>query len=139
MLTSPSIFSWCISKLVPRNSRTNDTLHFLLDHPRRCFIYLFPAHQTWFLLTVLVVLKFVPFDYHASQADVFPNSARRTGFSSSFLTSGILHLSRSQSARGLSLVCCRQQLFVLLGLGLSPYRRLHPPYSACRWHLVLTR
>ncbi|PCH35574.1 hypothetical protein WOLCODRAFT_91613 [Wolfiporia cocos MD-104 SS10] len=33
------------------------TLHFLLDHPRRCFIYLFPSHQTWFLLTVLFALN----------------------------------------------------------------------------------
>ena len=30
----------------------------MLDHPRRCFVYLFPSHQTWFLLTVLVILKF---------------------------------------------------------------------------------
>lgn len=35
----------------------NETLHFLLDHPRRCFIYLFPSHQTWFLLTVLITLN----------------------------------------------------------------------------------
>ncbi|THH13668.1 hypothetical protein EW146_g6584 [Bondarzewia mesenterica] len=50
---------WIISKLFPRNSRINETLHFLLDHPRRCFIYLFPSHQTWFLLTILVILKYV--------------------------------------------------------------------------------
>ncbi|KAH8982182.1 hypothetical protein EDB86DRAFT_2972198 [Lactarius hatsudake] len=28
------------------------------DHPLRCFIYLFPSRQTWFLLTVLVILNF---------------------------------------------------------------------------------
>ncbi|KAI0359598.1 TrkH-domain-containing protein [Trametes cingulata] len=49
---------WILSKLVPTESRLNETLHFLLDHPRRCFIYLFPSHQTWFLLTVLFVLNF---------------------------------------------------------------------------------
>ncbi|RPD57724.1 hypothetical protein L226DRAFT_512491 [Lentinus tigrinus ALCF2SS1-7] len=49
---------WILSKLVPRHSRINETLHFLLDHPRRCFIYLFPSHQTWFLLTVLFALNF---------------------------------------------------------------------------------
>ncbi|KAI0250923.1 cation transport protein-domain-containing protein [Lactifluus subvellereus] len=48
---------WIIAKLVPRNSQLNETLHFLLDHPRRCFIYLFPSHQTWFLLTVLIILN----------------------------------------------------------------------------------
>ncbi|KAJ8486784.1 hypothetical protein ONZ51_g4604 [Trametes cubensis] len=48
---------WTITKIIPRNSRLNETLHFLLDHPRRCFVYLFPSHQTWFLLTVLFALN----------------------------------------------------------------------------------
>ena len=38
----------------------HETLHFLLDHPRRCFIYLFPSHQTWFLFTIVLALTFVP-------------------------------------------------------------------------------
>lgn len=50
-------FRWVTTKLVPRKSQLNETLHFLLDHPRRCFIYLFPSHQTWFLLTMLIILK----------------------------------------------------------------------------------
>ncbi|TDL22995.1 hypothetical protein BD410DRAFT_820980 [Rickenella mellea] len=48
---------WIMTKFVPAKSRANETLHFLLDHPRRCFIYLFPSHQTWFLLTILVILN----------------------------------------------------------------------------------
>ncbi|GAA5992419.1 hypothetical protein JCM11641_002901 [Rhodosporidiobolus odoratus] len=48
---------WVTSKLVPRASRTRETLQFLLDHPRRCFIYLFPSHQTWFLVFTLVCLN----------------------------------------------------------------------------------
>ncbi|KAJ3737528.1 cation transport protein-domain-containing protein [Lentinula guzmanii] len=44
-------------KIVPRTSRLHETLQFLLDHPRRCFIYLFPSHQTWFLLTIVVALN----------------------------------------------------------------------------------
>ncbi|KAG6920213.1 hypothetical protein DXG01_004982 [Tephrocybe rancida] len=44
---------WVLTKCVPKTSRANETLHFLLDHPRRCFIFLFPSHQTWFLLTVV--------------------------------------------------------------------------------------
>jgi hypothetical protein len=35
--------SWIVSKAVPSRSRTRETLQFLLDHPRRCFIYLFPS------------------------------------------------------------------------------------------------
>jgi len=50
--------SWIITKLVPRNSRLDETLHFLLDHPRRCFVYLFPSYQTWFLLTILAIMKY---------------------------------------------------------------------------------
>ncbi|KIK67556.1 hypothetical protein GYMLUDRAFT_257413 [Collybiopsis luxurians FD-317 M1] len=46
-----------LSKVVSRRSRLNETLQFLLDHPRRCFMYLFPSHQTWFLLTVVVMLN----------------------------------------------------------------------------------
>ncbi|KAH9911185.1 cation transport protein-domain-containing protein [Fomitopsis serialis] len=48
---------WVLSKVVPQGSRLNETLHFLLDHPRRCFVYLFPSHQTcltdWFCFLVL--------------------------------------------------------------------------------------
>ncbi|KAJ7668683.1 cation transport protein-domain-containing protein [Mycena polygramma] len=48
---------WTLSCIVPAGSRSSETLHFLLDHPRRCFIYLFPSHQTWFLLTVVLALN----------------------------------------------------------------------------------
>ncbi|KAK7057587.1 potassium transport protein [Favolaschia claudopus] len=48
---------WTMTRFVPKNSRANETLHFLLDHPRRCFIYLFPSHQTWFLLTIVLFLN----------------------------------------------------------------------------------
>lgn len=34
---------WTLSKLTRKQSRFNETLQFLLDHPRRCFIYLFPS------------------------------------------------------------------------------------------------
>ncbi len=47
---------WILTKLVPPRSQLYETLHFLLDHPRRCFIYLFPSHQTWFLLTTLIIM-----------------------------------------------------------------------------------
>ncbi|KAH7334631.1 cation transport protein-domain-containing protein [Rhizoctonia solani] len=47
-------FIWLLSKVVGR--RSHETLSFLLDHPRRCFIYLFPSHQTWFLLIVLLTM-----------------------------------------------------------------------------------
>lgn len=48
-----------MTKIVPKKSRAQETLHFLLDHPRRCFVYLFPSHQTWFLLTVVIILTLI--------------------------------------------------------------------------------
>lgn len=52
---------WTIKKLYPRESIRYQVLDFLLDHPRRCYIYLFPSHQTWFLLTVVVGLTMTDF------------------------------------------------------------------------------
>ncbi|PWN49886.1 hypothetical protein IE53DRAFT_122868 [Violaceomyces palustris] len=51
------LFIYVISKMVPTSSKIYETLRFLLDHPRRCFVYLFPSGQTWFLLFVLFVLN----------------------------------------------------------------------------------
>ncbi|GLB41288.1 putative cation transport protein [Lyophyllum shimeji] len=50
---------WVLSKLIPKTSAFNETLHFLLDHPRRSFILLFPPHQTWFLLSLVCGLTFI--------------------------------------------------------------------------------
>ncbi|KAF8342643.1 cation transport protein-domain-containing protein [Cantharellus anzutake] len=47
---------WIMAKCVAAQSRIHETLHFLLDHPRRCFVYLFPSHQTWFLFAFVAVL-----------------------------------------------------------------------------------
>ncbi|KAI5119163.1 hypothetical protein M0805_008646 [Coniferiporia weirii] len=73
---------WIITKIVPFESRLNETLHFLLDHPRRCFVYLFPSHQTWFLLTVLIMLNatdwffFLVLDIGNSTIEVIPLGVR---------------------------------------------------------------
>jgi len=48
---------WLCTKIAPNGSRINETLQFLLDHPRRCFVYLFPSHQTWFLFGILVLFS----------------------------------------------------------------------------------
>jgi len=47
---------WLLHKTVPNQSRYKENLQFLLDHPRRCFIYLFPSTQTWFLVFVMFAL-----------------------------------------------------------------------------------
>ncbi|KAM5534365.1 hypothetical protein V8D89_011958 [Ganoderma adspersum] len=45
---------WLCTKVVKDGGTKDQVLHFLLDHPRRCFLYLFPSHVTWYLATVLV-------------------------------------------------------------------------------------
>ncbi|PPQ87456.1 hypothetical protein CVT25_008192 [Psilocybe cyanescens] len=73
---------WSLSKFVSAHSRMHETLHFLLDHPRRCFIYLFPSHQTWFLLTVVLGLTFIDWffflilDLHNSSIESIPVGVR---------------------------------------------------------------
>ncbi|KAL1798256.1 hypothetical protein ACET3X_002293 [Alternaria dauci] len=43
---------WIMKKLLPKNSRLRNTMQFLLQHPRRCFIYLFPKRETVYLFAV---------------------------------------------------------------------------------------
>lgn len=47
---------WTMKKCVPKGSRLQNTLQFLLQHPRRCFIYLFPSRQTWYLLAIQITI-----------------------------------------------------------------------------------
>ncbi|KAJ7619581.1 potassium transporter [Roridomyces roridus] len=56
---------WIWSRITPPGSETDKTLSFLLKHPRRCFLYLFPSHQTWFLVICLAAfsaLEWVAFE-----------------------------------------------------------------------------
>ncbi|KAJ3914684.1 cation transport protein-domain-containing protein [Lentinula edodes] len=77
-----SALPFFLSKIVPRTSRLHETLQFLLDHPRRCFIYLFPSHQTWFLLIVVVALNvtdwlsFMVLDIGTPAIDAIPVGVR---------------------------------------------------------------
>ncbi|TFK37547.1 potassium transporter [Crucibulum laeve] len=50
---------WITSKVSRRNTQRQKTMSFLLQHPRRCFFYLFPSHQTWFLVICLVGFSIV--------------------------------------------------------------------------------
>ncbi|KAK4098197.1 hypothetical protein N658DRAFT_509705 [Parathielavia hyrcaniae] len=50
---------WIMFKLSPKQSSVKETLRFLLDHPRRCYMLLFPSHPTWILFGILVVMNFV--------------------------------------------------------------------------------
>ena len=43
------LFIWTLSKIVPRHSKIHHSLSFLLHHPRRCYLYIFPSTNTWYL------------------------------------------------------------------------------------------
>jgi hypothetical protein len=45
---------WIMKKMCPKGSRFKNTLDFLLQHPRRCFLYLFPSKETWYLLFIQI-------------------------------------------------------------------------------------
>ncbi|PCH38348.1 TrkH-domain-containing protein [Wolfiporia cocos MD-104 SS10] len=48
---------WMLKILLKRRKQADVTLQFLLDNPRRCFIYLFPSHHTWILATILIIMN----------------------------------------------------------------------------------
>ncbi|KIW98805.1 uncharacterized protein Z519_00468 [Cladophialophora bantiana CBS 173.52] len=50
---------WLLSKIVPRNSETHHSLQFLLHHPRRCYLFLFPARNTYGLLCIQVAINLI--------------------------------------------------------------------------------
>jgi Trk-type K+ transport system membrane component len=50
---------WTLYKLFPKHSPTHQTLRFLLDHPRRCYMLLFPSGPTWILCGILVAMNFI--------------------------------------------------------------------------------
>jgi len=81
---------WVWSKFLEENSDLDQTLHFLLDHPRRLCqspplldtILRFPSHQTWFLVIVLVLFSgielfsFMVLDEGLSVTDSLPVGTR---------------------------------------------------------------
>lgn len=48
---------WLLNGFVSRGTDLWDELQFLLDHPRRCFILLFPSRANWWLFWILVMFN----------------------------------------------------------------------------------
>ncbi|WWD18193.1 hypothetical protein CI109_102642 [Kwoniella shandongensis] len=57
----PVMLRFCIwlGTKIFRQGTIHETLHFLLEHPRRCFLYLFPSHQTWYLVVILIAFMVI--------------------------------------------------------------------------------
>jgi Trk-type K+ transport system membrane component len=75
---------WLLSKTIPKDSETHHSLTFLLHHPRRCYLLLFPKKNTWYLLLIQVginLLSWVLFillnlDYDPVTSSI-PNAGQR--------------------------------------------------------------
>lgn len=50
---------WSVHKVTPKDSPMQESLTFLLDHPRRVYTLLFPSMTTWILFGILFILNFV--------------------------------------------------------------------------------
>jgi Trk-type K+ transport system membrane component len=50
---------WSMYKMAPVTSSLRESLHFLLDHPRRCYTLLFPGIATWVSAAILIALNFL--------------------------------------------------------------------------------
>ncbi|CAO2649843.1 Nn.00g011350.m01.CDS01 [Neocucurbitaria sp. VM-36] len=73
---------WAMKKMCPNGSRFRNTLDFLLQHPRRCFIYLFPSRETWYLFAIQFVIDvtawlcFEILNIGMSDVDALPTGTR---------------------------------------------------------------
>lgn len=73
---------WIMKRLVSPYSQVHESLGFLLDHPRRCFILLFPIQATWVLFFALVafniidLVAFVAIDFSGKAVDALPSGYR---------------------------------------------------------------
>ncbi|OWB69644.1 hypothetical protein B5S30_g5066 [[Candida] boidinii] len=70
---------WLMYKTSKPMTLYRESLQFLLDHPRRCFTYLFPSSTTWWLTGVWFLLNgvdwilFLAMDFHSSAVvDISP-------------------------------------------------------------------
>ncbi|KAI0085711.1 cation transport protein-domain-containing protein [Irpex rosettiformis] len=105
---------WICTKFVEDDSPNDRMLHFLLDHPRRCFIYLFPSHVTWFLaatlafFTIIEWVSFIVLDIGLSVTESLSAGVRVVaGFFQSFAirASGFGIVSLSSLAPAFQFLC----------------------------------
>ncbi|KAG8830789.1 low affinity potassium transporter [Serendipita sp. 399] len=114
---------WIGTKVRSQDSETWATLHFLLDHPRRCFFYLFPSHQTWFLVIVLFTLNminwagFMLFDIGNHALDAIPLNQR---FMNGFLQATSVRCAGVASV-SLSLLAPATQVLFVIMMYIAPY------------------
>ncbi|KIP02880.1 hypothetical protein PHLGIDRAFT_32026 [Phlebiopsis gigantea 11061_1 CR5-6] len=119
---------WTFTKFVEDGSQMDKTLHFLLDHPRRCFLYLFPSHVTWFLGAALVFftsiewISFIVLDIGLAVTDSLSPGARAVaGLFQSFAVraSGFSIVSLASVAPAFQFLCIVMMYIAIYPVALS--------------------
>lgn len=73
---------WIMHKFAKPMTLYEESLAFLLDHPRRCFTLLFPSGPTWLLFAILIILNgadlifFIILDLNNEYLKALPNGYR---------------------------------------------------------------
>ncbi|KAI0719098.1 TrkH-domain-containing protein [Cerioporus squamosus] len=119
---------WIYTKLVKDDGPTDQVLHFLMDHPRRCFLYLFPSHVTWYLTATLVFFTmiewacFIVLDIGLEVTDSLPGGTRAVaGLFQSFAVraSGFPIVSLSALAPSFQFLCVIMMYIAVYPVALS--------------------
>ncbi|KAH9891144.1 TrkH-domain-containing protein [Cubamyces lactineus] len=119
---------WVYSKVVRPGSRRDAALDFLLDHPRRCFLYLFPSHVTWYLVAALVfftaveLVCFIVFDIGLEVTDsLSPGTRVVAGLFQSFAVraSGFSIVSLASLAPSFQFLCVIMMYIAIYPVALS--------------------
>ncbi|OSD05765.1 TrkH-domain-containing protein [Trametes coccinea BRFM310] len=119
---------WVYTKFVKPNSPKDAALDFLLDHPRRCFLYLFPSHVTWYLaatlvfFTIIELVCFIVFDIGLQVTDsLSPGTRVVAGLFQSFAVraSGFSIVSISALAPSFQFLCVIMMYIAIYPVALS--------------------
>ncbi|TFK88517.1 TrkH-domain-containing protein [Polyporus arcularius HHB13444] len=119
---------WVYTKLVKDDGPTDQVLHFLLDHPRRCFLYLFPSHVSWYLTATLIFFTmiewvcFIVLDIGLEVTDSLPGGTRAVaGLFQSFAVraSGFPIVSLSALAPSFQFLCIIMMYIAVYPVALS--------------------
>ncbi|RPD81556.1 TrkH-domain-containing protein [Lentinus tigrinus ALCF2SS1-7] len=119
---------WIQTKFVKDEGQTDQVLHFLMDHPRRCFLYLFPSHVTWYLTATLIVFTiiewtcFIVLDIGLEVTDSLPGGTRAVaGLFQSFAVraSGFAIVALSSLAPSFQFLCVIMMYIAVYPVALS--------------------
>lgn len=91
---------WALSKMTSYGTPFDEELHYLLEHPRRCFTLLFPRADTWRLAAVLLLLNAIDLVIFYALQEVSTLTGRRECKPRLTLSEHVGRTVRSRHVRG---------------------------------------